>query len=457
MDTIRTDVFVDGARQLVEAEYAMFSGFSAPDCDVLSWDVEELVTTLMAATHKPRRWVEKGVFGYHRLRMLPGVKALQDQLRCVDVDRLAAIDRSLDVLPAVVPVEVWERIDAFLVPLLTPSPGRGLASIWSITNRLHTLLASVDPSIGYDPVKRKRREHTKNTATPSLEFYPVDESGVRRYQMALTTDAATMAVIRARVAALARERKTSMADAVIDRLVGELSEAVCPVMNFYTPKPARDGSGVFIPGAGWAGPVDADTLDTLAGVAKRVDLDEVAQAATGSYTPTEAMISLVRARDGVCIYPGCHAAATHCQIDHRIPYNQGGETTPSNLFLLCQTHHNRKTDKHAFYIPDPVTGEVVWLFSNGTWIIEDNKGIIHTNTTPTNPRWATTVGDYQQTRREAARFQAACHAAIDTYDRDGDLNSCIEKIRKLEERYNMTFDRTLQPEQEDDETLVAQA
>ena len=434
----------------------MFSGFSAEDCDVLALDVEELVTAVMVATHKPRRWVEKAVFGYHRLRMLPGLKAAHDAGRFVDVDRLAAIDRALDLLPADAPAEVWARVDAMLVSLLRVRPGKALPSVWSITNRLHALLASFDPAIGYDPAKRTRREHARRAASARVGFYPVEENGVRRVEMTLAADAATMAVVRARARALARERKTSMAGAVVDMLVGEVPQSVRPVLNLYTPKPADTesvadtgavGGGVFIAGFGWAGAAEAEMLEKLSAAAARVDLDEVAGESTGSYVPTGRMVSLVRARDGVCIYPGCHRPAERCQVDHRIPFGQGGATTPANLFLLCQHHHNRKTDRHAFYIPDPVTGEVVWLFSNGTWVVEDNKGIIHTNTTPSNPRWEVTVGQYRRTRQEAARFQAACHRLVDIFEADGDYDACINGIHALENHYKMTFDFTPQPEE----------
>ncbi|MCT1665181.1 HNH endonuclease, partial [Corynebacterium sanguinis] len=65
------------------------------------------------------------------------------------------------------------------------------------------------------------------------------------------------------------------------------------------------------------------------------------------------------ARDGTCVWPGCTRDAQHCQLDHRVPYADGGSTTPANLFSLCQRHHNVKTDRRAYYIPDPTTGDIV--------------------------------------------------------------------------------------------------
>ena len=73
-------------------------------------------------------------------------------------------------------------------------------------------------------------------------------------------------------------------------------------------------------------------------------------AAVGSraYTPTDAMVSLVVARDRTCRFPGCAQSAHRCDIDHVQPYNHrlpewGGSTHPDNLQALCRRHHNLKT------------------------------------------------------------------------------------------------------------------
>ena len=41
---------------------------------------------------------------------------------------------------------------------------------------------------------------------------------------------------------------------------------------------------------------------------------------------------------------------------------------------LCQHHHNIKTDGGAFYIMDPHTGDIVWLFDNGRWEYDEPQG-----------------------------------------------------------------------------------
>jgi hypothetical protein len=61
------------------------------------------------------------------------------------------------------------------------------------------------------------------------------------------------------------------------------------------------------------------------------------------YTPSPALAAFVRARDLTCRWPGCDVPATHCDLDHTIPYAQGGPTHAGNTKCYCRTHHLMKT------------------------------------------------------------------------------------------------------------------
>jgi hypothetical protein len=50
----------------------------------------------------------------------------------------------------------------------------------------------------------------------------------------------------------------------------------------------------------------------------------------------------VIARDRHCQHPGCLRPAKWCDIDHIIPWQEGGETKLENLQLLCRYHHTLK-------------------------------------------------------------------------------------------------------------------
>ena len=62
-----------------------------------------------------------------------------------------------------------------------------------------------------------------------------------------------------------------------------------------------------------------------------------------TYTPPQQLVDFIVARDQVCRFPGCRQPSRVCDIDHAIPWDEGGTTTPGNLGLLCRRHHRLKT------------------------------------------------------------------------------------------------------------------
>ena len=81
------------------------------------------------------------------------------------------------------------------------------------------------------------------------------------------------------------------------------------------------------------------------------------------YRPSTALADFVRARDLTCRAPGCDRPATHCDLDHTIPW-PAGPTHASNIKCLCRVHHLLKTfwgwlDRQ---LPD---GTVVWTLPSG--------------------------------------------------------------------------------------------
>ena len=62
-----------------------------------------------------------------------------------------------------------------------------------------------------------------------------------------------------------------------------------------------------------------------------------------TYTPTQQLVDFIMARDKTCRFPGCAQPAHRTDIDHAIPWESGGETSPTNLGLLCRRHHQMKT------------------------------------------------------------------------------------------------------------------
>jgi hypothetical protein len=127
-----------------------------------------------------------------------------------------------------------------------------------------------------------------------------------------------------------------------------------------------------LPGYGTVPPA---VLRELAQHAKLRPLDPAAlQCPEARYRPSAALAEFIRCRDLHCRFPGCDKAAEYCDIDHTVPWHQGGPTHPSNLALLCRIHHLLKT----FWI-----GESGWAdtqHSDGTITWTSPTGRIYTTT-----------------------------------------------------------------------------
>jgi hypothetical protein len=75
--------------------------------------------------------------------------------------------------------------------------------------------------------------------------------------------------------------------------------------------------------------------------------------------PTPALARLVRHQQSRCLFPGCGMPATHTDIDHTVPYIQGGRTALDNLGLLCRHHHVAK-HKGGWKLDQPQPGVFTW-------------------------------------------------------------------------------------------------
>jgi hypothetical protein len=90
--------------------------------------------------------------------------------------------------------------------------------------------------------------------------------------------------------------------------------------------------------------IAADLVAELAASAKLVGLVHPGDAAPEpGYVPSKALADFVRCRDLTCRWPGCDRPAFECDLDHTIPYADGGPTHASNLKTYCRAHHLVKT------------------------------------------------------------------------------------------------------------------
>jgi hypothetical protein len=86
------------------------------------------------------------------------------------------------------------------------------------------------------------------------------------------------------------------------------------------------------------------------------------------YRPSATLAEFIRCRDLHCRFPGCDKPAEYCDIDHTVPWHQGGLTHPCNLALLCRAHHLLKTfwtGRTGWSEQQRGDGTIVWTSPSG--------------------------------------------------------------------------------------------
>lgn len=441
---------------------SMFAEFADPDDTVAgSRDHDLDVARLSSRAGLRKHEAEKGIFGYQVLRRLPGLRAMQLAHYRLDIDRLDAIAAAIAALGVDVPEEVYGLFDDVLVDIFTPTRTRQeLPARNTITRRLNKIIADIDVSTAYNAAKRRRRK--KGPPTPGGEVdYGPGAAGSDTAWMTLTADNASIAATRAAVDAAARQYGITCAQAVFKLLTGAITPAATPTIYAYVPAhpdgTLDESAAAFIPGFGHTGATSTAMLHHLAATygSTVIDMDAAARKTVAGHDAPADVAAFVRGRDGGCIYPGCTRPAQACQLDHRIPFDDGGPTTASNLFCLCQHHHNLKTDKRGYYLPDPLTGEIVWLFDDGTFQLVCPDSIIGAETTPAAPRWRRSNDDAERLAKKSANFHAKSHAVLDAYENTAQAydphiaderdaawaayHQCVADLEALEAEYGLTF------------------
>nr|VDG61916.1 Uncharacterised protein [Streptococcus thermophilus] len=449
-----SDPLAAAGRQFREGEYAMFGRYSSLDGEegpVCSQDFDREIAGLCTYTGLRRAPAEKAVVAYMSLRDLPRLRALQHQSKLLDIDRLDAIALRLAELGPNATEEVYSTVDELLVSLFTPTRmNQPLPTRATITRRLRELIAELDSEVAYNEKKRKKREEKDPPPPGECEIsFREAMAGTGTAGLTLIGDNATIAATKASIDETARTHGLTQSDAALKLLNGDITPAPGAKIYAYTPL-TEDGelnpaAPAYFPGFGWTTASGTEMFNHMLSNGEKnsvkvVNLDESAARTVNSYSPPEDIKAYVRGRDGTCRFPGCTVSAWKCQIDHRVPFGLGGETTASNLFSLCAHHHNMKTDRRVYYIPDPVTGELVWLFPDGTFQRTDPEGFIHSQVTPTAPKWQHSLEDILRLHRKKTRFFARGHKLIDDYEAGtSTLHECLTAIAGLEKEFGREF------------------
>jgi hypothetical protein len=84
-----------------------------------------------------------------------------------------------------------------------------------------------------------------------------------------------------------------------------------------------------------------------------------------TYEISQRLREFIIARDRTCRFPGCQRRADLSQIDHAIPWDDGGQTNPENLGALCVRHHQLKTFAGWQITDSKPDGSCVWISPEG--------------------------------------------------------------------------------------------
>lgn len=216
--------------------------------------------------------------------------------------------------------------------------------------RIQQLCIEVDPDAAKDRYERAvsnrrivREPTDRGTANLlGLDLAPHD------------TAAATRRINRLALAAKTKEDPRSMdqirADVFLDLLMGKAldSSGARPVVDIQVPLDTLTATSNGPDELNGYGPVIADIARQVAEEQHdaewryTVTHPESGQAiATGTTRrrPTSGQRRAVEARDRTCIFPGCQMPASNCDLDHRVPWAQGGKTRTCDLAALCPYHH----------------------------------------------------------------------------------------------------------------------
>ncbi|MBF4553152.1 HNH endonuclease signature motif containing protein [Corynebacterium suicordis] len=279
------------------------------------------------------------------LHSLPKLAGLIDEMAHIDLWRLRAIDR------ATIGVEHYalEAVDTAITEYLTPRyPNQHLPGAVAIRNKVRKIV------LEHDPLAAERDEDESR----SLGFTPTSCGGAKMLGYLPADEAKT---VHDSLKAIARKHDCSLVDALL-KLVSEKVD-VRVVLNVYSNADVPD----YMDGAGSLSPMASERQ--AARVTSIRDLREgVAEQVADSYAVPEVMAAFVRGRDGACRGPGCVVPASRCDLDHRIPFDQGGLTTAANLHALCRKCHNRKTDGVMKVIMD-AQGADHWIFPDGSVVV----------------------------------------------------------------------------------------
>lgn len=392
-----TDPVAAAHHQARIAEYAAWRAClpadHEPGPDPVDWTTH--AATLTRSTGHSPGFIAANLDALHTLDQLPRLRALVEDLHHLEMRHLRAIDTALTATPAALvgDEEFQALIDRELVELLSPTrPHQLRPSIRAITRLIADATRPyLDEDITDEEVAEAADQPPAERGTYTTHPRTGGDIGFD-----ITLDQATGLLVDEAVKAHATTTGMTRAAAFADLVLGQVHVSVA--MNLYRATDVPDAPTFSL----IAGALTRAAAAHLSGMVSLTrDMDTAAKLTVDSYRTPEGVRVYLDGRDLVCRWPGCNRPAVTTQKDHRINHEDGGETTADNLVSLCQHHHNRKTDRQVFYQFDEATGDVYWLFADGTWCVDRAEGPL----APRQRTWVQTLAQRRLRRAERARLR----------------------------------------------------
>jgi len=378
VSNIKDPVAMRGTRTRRE-DYLMWQE-ELPDDDA---DFRLVLARLRKATGLGDGTITSALYAHLRLRQLPKLQKVQERHFHLDLKRLKTIDGVLDKIDDSI-VEHMEIIDEELTTFLTPTKAnQTLPTAHQISKHLNAIIQTLDTSVSEedDPLPDPK------------DHLEVGFDGDRAY-LNLEVDGFSGLEIEERVRKYAATHNVSQVEALKALIRGEGATNI--TLNIYQAHDIPDAPG-WMSGVGYLNPTATKELVDRA--TKIRDMDELYDKVSKGYGAPDDIRAVVIGWDGTCCEAGCDTPGHRTQMEHRIPYDQGGPTTAANLAAFDQTHHNVKSGGRMIYIIDPVTREKYLLYEDGHWVLSEPNGPLSHK----HRAWLQTVGQRMANHKAYAR------------------------------------------------------
>src|SRR4051794_40553080 len=136
--------------------------------------------------------------------------------------------------------------------------------------------------------------------------------------------------------------------------------------------------------------VDAEQVRTWCGrsgtrVTVRPVVDLTEQIHVSRYEVPDRLAAQATERDLTCVFPWCTRPAAGCDLDHVVPYAEGGPTASENIANLCRRHHRLKTHHPGWGYTVLEPGSYLWPSPHGYQFLRDHRGTTDVTRDRTSP------------------------------------------------------------------------